>query len=277
MNEKKNSRVKSVFIAIGIFVLYLVTQTLTGAIGGMIGGAIAGLKGLDVKESVIGLIPELTLIACIVSIIIFGIWYYFGFVKKDIKADKYESGIRKMKDPGTIAFIVVLTLGMHFFVCLVGSLVGYLIPGSGEWLDSIMGMTVGENDIAGYLSVMLIVPISEEIAFRGVMLKKLKESFGFVGCVTVTTVLFGIMHLNPMQSIYVLPMGVMFAYVAYKYDSVIPAIIAHILNNCVGMILPGILGRNLKNLESAILFAIFIGLAMVIWNRMSLLKLKKTA
>ena len=182
-----------------------------------------------------------------------------------------------MKDPGTIAFIVVLTLGMHFFVCLVGSLVGYLIPGSGEWLDSIMGTTVGENDIAGYLSVMLIAPISEEIAFRGVMLKKLKESFGFVGCVTVTTVLFGIMHLNPMQSIYVLPMGVMFAYVAYKYDSVIPAIIAHILNNCVGMILPGIVGRNLKNLESAILFAIFIGLAMVIWNRMSLLKLKKTA
>ena len=275
MEEKKNSRVKSGLIAVGIFILYLVTQTLTGAIGGMIGGAIAGFKGLDVKEYVIGLIPKLTFVACIVSIVIFGIWYYFGFVKKDIKADKYESGIAKMKDPGTIIFLVVLTLGMHFFVCLVGSLVGYLIPDSGEWLDSIMGMTVGENDIAGYLSVMLIAPISEEIAFRGVMLKKLKESFGFVGCVTVTTVLFGIMHLNPMQSIYVLPMGVMFAYVAYKYDSVIPAIIAHILNNCVGMILPGILGRNLKNLESAILFAIFIGLAMVIWNRMSLLKLKK--
>jgi membrane protease YdiL (CAAX protease family) len=277
MEEKKNSRAKSVLIAVGIFIIYLVTQTLTGAVGGMIGGAIAGLKGLDVKEFVIGLIPKLTFIASIITIIIFGIWYYFGFVKKDIKADKHESGITKMKDPGTIAFIVVLTLGMHFFVCLVGSLVGYLIPGSGEWLDSIMGMSVGENDIAGYLSIMLIAPISEEIAFRGVMLRKLKESFGFVGCVTVTTVLFGIMHLNPMQSIYVLPMGVMFAYVAYKYDSVIPAIIAHILNNCVGIILPGILGRNLKDLESAILFAIFISLSMIIGTRMSLIKLKKTA
>lgn len=37
---------------------------------------------------------------------------------------------------------------------------------------------------------------------------------------------------DPMQSIYVLPLGFVFAYLAYKYDSVIPAIIAHILNNC---------------------------------------------
>ena len=277
MEEKKNSRAKSVLIAVGIFIIYLGAQTLTGAVGGMIGGIFARIKGLDANEYVIGLIPEFTLIACIVSIVIFGIWYYFGFVKKDIKADKYESGITKMKDPVTIAFIVVLTLGMHFFVCLVASSVGYLIPGSGELLDSIMGMTVGENDIAGYLSIMLIAPISEELAFRGVMLRKLKESFGFVGCVAITAVLFGIMHLNPMQSIYVLPMGVMFAYVAYKYDSVIPAIIAHILNNCVGMILPGILGRNLKDLESAILFVIFISFSLIIGNRMTLLKFRKTA
>ena len=86
MEEKKNSRAKSVLIAVGIFIIYLVTQTLTGAVGGMIGGAIAGLKGLDVKEFVIGLIPKLTFIASIITIIIFGIWYYFGFVKKGHKS-----------------------------------------------------------------------------------------------------------------------------------------------------------------------------------------------
>ena len=62
-----------------------------------------------------------------------------------------------------------------------------------------------------------------------------------------------------------------------KIDKIkLKKIIAHILNNCVGMILPGILGRNLKNLESAILFAIFIGLAMVIWNPAVAAKIKES-
>ena len=140
-----------------------------------------------------------------------------------------------------------------------------------------MGLTIGENDIMGYIAVMLAAPIAEELAFRGVILKKLKDSFGLVGCVIISALLFGIMHLNPMQSIYVLPMGAMFAFVAYKYDSVIPAIVAHILNNCIGIILPMIIGRNLKNPESAILFVLLIGAAVIISHRMPVFNARKAA
>lgn len=78
-----------------------------------------------------------------------------------------------------------------------------------------------------------------------------------------------------MQSIYVLPMGMMFALVAYKYDSVIPAIIAHILNNCLGIILPSITGRNTRSLESLVLFALFIILAIFTGRKKPIFKSMK--
>lgn len=272
MNESKSNRVKAVFAAIGILFVFLICSTVTGAVGGAIGGFFANIKGLNVQEYVIGLIPKLTLIAEIISIIVFGIWYYFGYVIKDKKEGKYESGFDKIKDLKTIIFLVFLTIGTHFFVCLVGDLVGHLISGSQEWLSEIMGLAIGDHDIAGYLTGMLFAPVAEELAFRGVMLKKLKGGFGFIGCAVISTLMFGIMHLNPMQSIYVLPMGMMFAFVAYKYDSVIPAIIAHILNNCLGIILPSITGRNTHSLESVVLFALFIILAIFTRRKMPIFK-----
>ena len=272
MNESKSNRVKAVFAAIGILFVFLICSTVTGAAGAAIGSIFANTKGLEVQEYVIGLIPKLTLIAEMISIIVFGIWYYLGYVKKDKKEGKYESGFDKMKDIKTIIFLVFLTIGTHFFVCLIGDLVGHLISGSQEWLSQIMGLAIGDHDIAGYLTAMLFAPVAEELAFRGVMLKKLRGSFGLIGCALVSSLMFGIMHLNPMQSIYVLPMGMMFAYVAYKYDSVIPAIIAHILNNCLGIILPSITGRNTRSLESALLFALFIILAIFTGRKMPIFK-----
>ena len=272
MKGSKSKRTKSVFAAIGILLLFLICSTVTGAAGAAIGSIFANIKGLDAQEYVIGLIPKLTLIAEIISIIVFGIWYYLGYVKKDKKEGKYESGFDEMKDIKTIIFLVFLTIGTHFFVCLIGDLVGHLISGSQEWLSQIMGLAIGDHDIAGYLTAMLFAPVAEELAFRGVMLKKLRRSFGLIGCALVSSLMFGIMHLNPMQSIYVLPMGMMFAYVAYKYDSVIPAIIAHILNNCLGIILPSITGRNTRSLESALLFALFIILAIFTGRKMPIFK-----
>ncbi len=72
-------------------------------------------------------------------------------------------------------------------------------------------------------------------------------------------------------------MGFMFAYLAYKYDSVIPAIIAHILNNYAGILIPRAMGRNLNNIESFILFVLFMIPTVLIGRRMNVLKMKASA
>lgn len=277
MDEKKTNKVKTVLIAVGILVLFLIGQLVIGGIGGAVGGVFAAVKGEDVMEYTLGLVPLLTLITEIVFIIVFGLWYYFGYVKKDIKNGTYESGFSKMKSPQTCIFLIVITLGTHFFILLVSALTQYLIPSSQDLFNELMGLTLGDDNIAGYLAAMLVAPIAEELVFRGVILKKLRESFGLIGCALISAILFGIMHLNPMQSIYVLPMGFMFAYLAYKYDSVIPAITAHILNNCAAILIPRAMGRNLKNIESIILFVLFMIPTVLIGRRMNVLKMKTSA
>ena len=37
--------------------------------------------------------------------------------------------------------------------------------------------------------------------------------------------------MNPIQGIYVLPMGLFWGFVAYRFNSVIPCILCHMLNN----------------------------------------------
>ena len=72
-----------------------------------------------------------------------------------------------------------------------------------------------------------------------------------------------------MQSIYVLPLGFVFAYLAYKYDSVIPAIIAHILNNCAGVLIPLLVGRELNNIEYFVLFVLFMIPTIIIYKKLT--------
>ena len=87
--------------------------------------------------------------------------------------------------------------------------------------------------------VCLLGPILEEIIFRGFILKSMQK-YGNLTAIIVSSILFSMFHLNLVQFVNPVLMGIVLAFIAIKSKSIVPSIIAHIFNNTITFIAAGI-------------------------------------
>ena len=125
----------------------------------------------------------------------------------------------------------------------------------------VAGITIPEPDFSfptqsGYLILFLIYvcflgPILEEIIFRGFILKSMQK-YGNLTAIIVSSILFSMFHLNLVQFINPVLMGIVLAFIAIKSKSIIPSIIAHIFNNSITFVVAGISLLKIPLLESIV-------------------------
>ena len=77
----------------------------------------------------------------------------------------------------------------------------------------------------------------EELLFRGYMQSRLSRRWGRWAAIPITTVLFGIMHLNLVQGTFAAIFGVYLGYLADKSGSIRPSMACHFANNAFQVIL----------------------------------------
>ena len=120
----------------------------------------------------------------------------------------------------------------------IASIVLTLIYSTGLFKDALdsyqelMQASMGnEGTFRLLLGLGLIVPVVEEIMFRGMVSYELKNALPLSAVIIVQGVLFGMYHMNLVQMCYTIPLGVYFGYIAYKAGSLWPAIAAHMAMN----------------------------------------------
>tara|TARA_R110002096_G_scaffold425644_1_gene634439 strand:+ start:11045 stop:12013 length:969 start_codon:yes stop_codon:yes gene_type:complete len=98
--------------------------------------------------------------------------------------------------------------------------------------EMIKGFIGSENAIIlAFIHIGIVPAIFEEVMFRGYIMRALEKSGGIIVAVVVSGLLFGAYHLQPSNVIPLATLGILFAYVTYISDSLIPAMVAHLLNN----------------------------------------------
>ena len=95
-------------------------------------------------------------------------------------------------------------------------------------LESVSGAS---DTFSMFLYASILAPISEEILFRGYVLRSLKP-FGKRFAIWGSAILFGLFHGNLLQTPYAILMGVLFGYVTVEY-SIVWAVGLHLFNNLV--------------------------------------------
>ena len=86
----------------------------------------------------------------------------------------------------------------------------------------------------GYLSICIFAPLVEELVFRGAILRALLQGFGrHWVAITVSALLFALIHLNPAQMPHAFCLGLLLGWMYYRTRSVIPGIVVHWVNNTV--------------------------------------------
>ncbi len=89
------------------------------------------------------------------------------------------------------------------------------------------------------MSSFLLVPIVEELTFRGYMLARLREAFDDAGALTLVAVVFALVHLQYLKA-EVLSLGLTaslfvgslaYGYAVVRTGSLLPCVVAHALQN----------------------------------------------
>lgn len=87
------------------------------------------------------------------------------------------------------------------------------------------------------LAMVVFAPVFEELICRGVVLESLRVRYGAVGAWFFSSLFFGVIHLQPQLVVNAFFVGLIFAYLYLRTDSLWPTIILHAVNNAVAYLM----------------------------------------
>ena len=151
-----------------------------------------------------------------------------------LKGFKIFQGIRY------IAGYYLILLALLVVLAVIASSLGAEAPvrpdGKSGGTDALA--TAGSFWMAFALSVVL-APVIEEIVFRGVLFPVLGRRYGVVVGIVASSFLFTLVHINPIQMISVLPLGIYLAIMYHRTGSIYPGMILHATWNLMVLLIAG--------------------------------------
>ena len=137
-----------------------------------------------------------------------------------------------------ILWAIVLTVAAYPMVIFLGWLNAFLpVPGwmaeMQQSMDEMITKLLGSENILwmGLFHIGLVPSICEEIMYRGYVQRSLEKSWGIWTAIIVSGLIFGAYHLQITRILPLAALGMLFAYITYVSNSLIPAMVAHLVNN----------------------------------------------
>lgn len=145
----------------------------------------------------------------------------------------------KLKD---ILYIILMGIALSIVLSILIDLLTQLFPSYEEVSNRITSQT---SSILNIMCIVVLVPIYEEIIFRGIIFNHLKENYKIGTAIVVQALLFGIAHGNIVQSIYTFILGIVLALMYMYFNSIYANIMLHMIFNLFG----GVIDLKLYNLN----------------------------
>jgi uncharacterized protein len=128
----------------------------------------------------------------------------------------------------------------------------------------------GPDLFAAVVVIGVLAGSAEEVFFRGYMQTRLSERWPPATAVVVTSLAFGLLHLEWIHATLALGLGLWLGFITQRAGSALPAVIAHVINNVVFTLLTATVGTpEDRTVNMALLTGstvIFFGCALWIWR-----------
>lgn len=130
-------------------------------------------------------------------------------------------------------------------------------------------LATGVTSILGVICVVILMPIFEEILFRGLIFNELRRNINVIVCIIIQALIFAVAHGNILQGIYTFILGSILALTYMWTKSICTNILLHVTYNLMGCIVVPIL---LYYTQKFVVVYIVSGLALLIFALMKLHK-----
>lgn len=127
----------------------------------------------------------------------------------------------------------------------------------------------GGNSLVEMFSAFIvgaIIPaVVEETLYRGFALNALTKFMNHKKAIIITSLIFGIMHFNPIHLIPLIVFGIFLGYLAYFSKNIIIPMLIHFLNNAISIsfIQLGDLDKAVDNVEISISLSLILIIASI--------------
>ena len=201
---------------------------------------------------------------------------YMAFFKKDSKQVFDDFGYKKLSAKSIlICFgIGILAYIMNLFVSNLFMIVLNSIGFNPSYSTSSTEYTY-VTFIVEIITVAIMPALFEEFVHRGLILRGTSSIIGYKKAIVLSSILFGLMHLNISQFFYATILGLLMGLVATMTRSIWPAVIIHFCNNFINILntfldkmnlnvfsLSGALNKIAS--QSTLLFIVFVVIVMVL-------------
>lgn len=173
---------------------------------------------------------EVVLVTDLLLLGIMGLWYYMAVVNR---RKRLGIGRNSLFGRKSILYVLALSFGLQFLIGAAVNLWQLLDPQLLEQYNELMENSgVAEANLISAMATVLIAPVVEELTFRGLTVEYLKRMGAAFWVINVVqALLFGLAHLNPVQSTYAFFMGLCCGYLALKYRSIWAGVLCHMVFN----------------------------------------------
>ena len=166
-----------------------------------------------------------TLVSLISGFVI--LWFMNSSFKQKLRNFKFTfKPIETLETIGMMYFF-------NYFIGIIGTFFSKLgLPDTSPdlWLNNDV-----LYDVFIFISVVILAPIFEELIFRGMILRTLSK-YNKAFAIVVTSLLFGLLHLNISQAVPAFFMSLVLCYMSLKSDSLLVTILAHAANNLLALL-----------------------------------------
>ena len=162
--------------------------------------------------------------------IIFSMLIFIYFTKFDVKQAKELYTIKKI-----INCIVYFIFSM-LFIYVISIASKYTLQ---EFDEQQIVQYFKQNEVTklDIINTIIIVPIIEEIVFRGLFYKLLKSYFSILTSMVISSIIFSVVHETILASVVLFSVGLISCLSYERYRSIIYPIIIHSLFNLFMLLL----------------------------------------
>jgi uncharacterized protein len=130
------------------------------------------------------------------------------------------------------SFRIIILIGVSTIAIQMGiiSPVMGLLP-MPDFMQKIFLEMANQNGVFGFIAIVVAAPVLEELIFRGIILDGLLKRHSPLKSIIISSVLFGMVHLNPWQFIGGFIFGLFSGWIYYRTRKLSLSIFIHFVNN----------------------------------------------
>lgn len=224
---------------------------------------------LALQDQMPDIMPTNLLLYHAVAVLVFGLWYYFGF-------RKHRQSLPKIAVlPKSKLSVVMASTCLCVFANACFIVVANLAPQLAQEYTALMESIGIDTNVLTIIAALIFAPIGEEFLCRGVIFHFAQKvtngmknhSLAFWLANGIQALIFSLIHGNALQGIYTFVIGLVLGYIYKRYNRLSLCILGHFIINFLSTFF---IGRALEPLVNNTFAGIVLVVASLVFCVLSL-------